>query len=117
MRDSGAGLLAPQCQAVMLPDGERRERLHAPRLRAREAGRADQLPHVLLVGRREPGGLAQSGGGECGEGLRRLLPPGALDQHRAERDLEGLLAGPPPALRAVPVEQLAVQGAQVDHAR
>ena len=29
MRDSGAGLLAPQCQAVMLPDGERRERLYA----------------------------------------------------------------------------------------
>ena len=50
------------------------------------------------------------------ESLRGLLPAAALDQHRPERDLEGLLAGPPPALRAVAREQLAVQGAQIDHA-
>src|SRR5699024_6041760 len=100
-------------RALRPPSGQRTD---PAGLGAREARRPHQLADALLLGAREGGGGEQAGGAQRRD-RGGLLPAAALDEHRADGDLEGALARPPPALRAVPCTQLAVQGAQIDHAR
>src|SRR5699024_7270193 len=106
----GAGAV----RALRPPSGQRTD---PAGLGAREARRPHQLADALLLGAREGGGGEQAGGAQRRDRGGGLLPAAALDEHRAAGDLEGALARPPPARRAVPCTQLAVQGAQIDHAR
>src|SRR5699024_10496890 len=106
----GAGAV----RALRPPSGQRTD---PAGLGAGEARRPHQLADALLLGAHEGGGGEQAGGAQRRDRGGGLLPAAALDEHRADGDLEGALARPPPALRAVPGTQLAAHGAQIAHAR
>src|SRR5699024_8334404 len=106
----GAGAV----RALRPPSGQRTD---PAGLGAREARRPHQLADALLLGAREGGGGEQAGGAQRRDRGGGLLPAAAPAEHRADGGLEGAPARPPPPRRAVPCTQVAVQGAQIDHAR